>query len=40
MPETCEAVVISAIRERSSKLNNKIKGQVWVDDIQLTKEED
>jgi hypothetical protein len=40
MPETCKAVVISVIRERSSKLNNKIKGRVWVDDIKLTKEED
>ena len=34
-PSECNAVLISFIRERSSKLDNKIEGTAWIDGITL-----
>lgn len=36
VPDECNSIIVSVMRDKSSKLNNKIKGVAWVDDMRLT----
>lgn len=37
VPMECNMIAISLVRAKSNKLNNKIKGTAWIDDIRLIK---
>jgi hypothetical protein len=37
VPEDCNAIIVSFMREKSNKFNNKINGKAWVDKANLMK---